>query len=661
MENNTEISSLNEWTREELCAENARRNAALSVPYAPELGIGCCGERVRLLITAKSKIVMLPESAKGCISNGCTEIMVPTSMLTDSDFKPRMTWAEHARCRIRHDFEFWCSQCVTIKDKTSSRNIKFTLNAPQRRVLDKLEAMRLARQPIRMIMLKARQWGGSTLVQIYMAWMQIVHHKRWNSLICGHLKDTSATIKGMYARLLTNYPDSFTEGEEMRFKAFERSRNVSEITGRDCLVTIGSAESQEAIRGFDIAMAHLTEVAFWRNTPQKSPDNLIRAVGGSVALVPDSVIVLESTANGVGNYFHTEWLRSKAGLSDKVAVFVPWYEIEIYRRPVDDIMALWHQLDSYERNLWNNCGVTLEMLHWYHCKRREYTSHTLMKAEYPSNDIEAFALSGRMVFDASLLDVVRRDCRIPESTGDIQGDATGGKQCLRGLHFVPAENGLLKVWRKPDSVARSVDRYIVAVDVGGTSDKADFSVIAVVDRFAPCGKPEIVAQWRGHLDHDLMAWKAAQIAQWYNQALLVIESNTLETAAAKSPESPDGRSAREYILSRIGRAYPNLFSRSNNRRGFNTNVSTKALGVYELMRYVRDGLYVEHDSDAIDEMSWFEMKNGGSFGAIAGKHDDIVMTRAIAFLAMHYRFTDRKTPSQLASEAKDVISERKWI
>ena len=79
------------------------------------------------------------------------------------------------------------------------------------------------------------------------------------------------------------------------------------------------------------------------------------------------------------------------------------------------------------------------------------------------------------------------------------------------------------------------------------------------------------------------------------------------------------------------------------------------------MRYVRDGLYVEHDSDAIDEMSWFEMKNGGSFGAIAGKHDDIVMTRAIAFLAMHYRFSDRKTPSQLASEAKDVISERKWI
>lgn len=661
------------WTPERLKIENDRRNAALASNYDPILGIGCCGERIELLMSAKSRTITLPDATKKRgnatqasseshkkPAKGPTAVMVPATMLADADFKPRMSWAEHAQCRIRHDFEFWCAECVTIKDKITSRNINFTLNAPQRRVLRELEAMRIARQPIRMIMLKARQWGGSTLVQIYMAWMQIVHHKRWNSLICGHLKDTSATIKGMYARLLTNYPDSYTGGTPMRFRSFEHSRNVSEITTRECIVSIGSAESQEAIRGFDIAMAHLTEVAFWRNTPQKSPDNLIRAVGGSVALVADSVIVLESTANGVGNFFHTEWLRSKAGLSDKVAVFVPWYEIEIYRRPVDDQAALWAQLDDYERNLWENCGVTLEMLNWYHSKRREYSSHALMKAEYPSNDVEAFALSGRMVFDASLLDVLRRDCHSPIATGDIHGDAVSGTECLRNLHFTHAENGMLKVWQMPDAVCLSRNRYLVSVDVGGTSDKADFSVIAVVDRHSPCGKPEVVAQWRGHLDHDLMAWKAAQIAMWYNHALLVIESNTLETSAS-SDGATDGRMAKEYILSQIGRAYPNLYRRANRRPGFNTNVSTKTLGVYELMRYVRDSLYVEHDSEAVDEMSWFEMKNGGGYGAIAGRHDDIVMTRAIAFLTMHCTAQGGTTKEKLPPASRESVTGKQWI
>lgn len=654
--NNTETTNIDVAA---LVAENERRKAALCVPYNPTTGVGCHGERVRLLVSGKKRTVMLPGEVHGCVAQACGELWVPAAMLSDERFASRMSWEEHALCRSRHDFEFWCHECVTIKDKTTARNIPFTLNAPQRRVLARLEEMRTAAQPIRLILLKARQWGGSTLVQIYMAWLQIVHHKRWNSLICGHLKDTSASIKGMYTRLLANYPKAMTaDGKQLRFRSFEGSRNVSEIAGRECLVAIGSAESQEAIRGYDIAMAHLTEVAFWRDTPSKSPDSLIRAVCGSIAMMPDTVIVLESTANGVGNYFHTEWLRSKAGVGDKVAVFVPWYEIEIYRRPVTDAAALWKQLDDYERRLWHQSGVTLEMLAWYHSKRREYSSHSLMKAEYPSNDIEAFSLSGRMVFDPELLERLRRDCHPPIATGDIQGNAAWGEECLHGLQFVPSATGLLQVWQMPDTAGCRKGRYMVTVDVGGTSDKADYSVIAVTDLESPCGKPEVVAQWRGHLDHDLMAWKSAQIAQWYGHALLVIESNTLETNAALAIEAPDGRSVKEYILTQIGKYYSNLYRRSETRWGISTNVNTKTMGVYELMRYVRDHLYVEHSDEAVDEMSWFEMKNGGSFGAIAGRHDDILMTRVIALMVLLERTRTAARPGSEAALYKRQLLSR---
>lgn len=288
-----------------LKAENEKRNKLLINEYDPLAGVGCYGKREA-------------RNIDGCI------YLLPSDMLRIHKIDRYTPLNKVEAIRIRYDFEFWCVRCVTIKDKVSARSIPFSLNAPQRRILAILEDMRTAGKPIRLIMLKARQWGGSTLVQIYMAWIQIVHCTHWNSLICGHLKDTSSAIKGIYTRMLKEYPEQLNECEKnMLFHPFEKSRNASEITGRDCIVITGSAESQESIRGYDIAMAHLTEVAFWRNSTQKSPENVIRAVCGAIALLPLTVIVMESTANGVGNFFHTEWLRAKAGQSDKRPVFVP--------------------------------------------------------------------------------------------------------------------------------------------------------------------------------------------------------------------------------------------------------------------------------------------------------------------------------------------------
>ena len=248
-----------EWTVERLLVENELRNKRLNTAYDPVAGTGCYGERVE------------------CNVAGRGNMLVPRSMVDDKDFSCTMDWDSHVKCRIKHDFEFWCATCVSIKDKVTARTVPFILNAPQRRVASTLEDMRTSGQPIRLIMLKARQWGGSTLVQIYMAWIQIVLRRNWNSLICGHLKDTAAAIKGMYSRLLDNYPAALWQEEcTPRFAPYEKSRNVNIIAGRGCLVAIGSAESQEAIRGYDIAMAHLTEVAFWRTSPQHSPDRLPR-------------------------------------------------------------------------------------------------------------------------------------------------------------------------------------------------------------------------------------------------------------------------------------------------------------------------------------------------------------------------------------------------
>lgn len=539
-----------------------------------------------------------------------------------------------AERRFADDFEFWAATCVKIKDKLSGRLIPFVLNRAQRRVLGLLERQRRSGEPIRMIMLKARQWGGSTLIQIYMAWIQMIHAENWHSLICAHVKDTAGTIRGIYSTMLENYPLCHTEPDPatgkaapMKFAPFEGARNVRAITHRGCRVSICSSENPEAVRGGDYAMAHLSEVAFWNDTTARTPEQLIRAICGSVARAPLTLIVMESTANGPGNYFHREWLRATTGRgSDKTPVFVPWHEIDIYTEDLHTTPEeLWEELDDYERAFWNE-GLTLEQIHWYHRKRMEYSTHQQMMAEYPSTPLEAFANSVAPVFNPARVEALRAGVMPPAVRGELIGASLTGPQALCGLRFAESPGGALEVWQLPCRPAEAVMRpqYVVAVDVGGLSAASDWSVIAVA-RTAPAGAMEMVAQWRGHVDHDLLAWKAAALARWYHDALLVVESNTLESHG-------------EYVLEKISRHYRNLYRRTalataaqmpDSRLGFHTNVATKAAALADLNAALRDGLLTERSDVAVGEFATYVCRPDGSQGAAPGCHDDVLMTRAI--------------------------------
>ncbi len=590
----------------DIMAENERRHARQreTAAYDPLRGTGCCGDRVE---------------AAGCL--------VPRQVLESRPDYPSLPLLEQERLRIVEDFEFWCARCVTIKDKMTSSNVPFILNRPQRRLLAVMEAQREARVPVRVILLKARQWGGSTLVQMYLAWMQLVRHTGWNSVTCGHLHATSKNIKRMYNQLLRHYPrEMLQDGEVPRFAKLEGQPNVQQIASRDCLVLTGSSRSEDAVRGFDIAMAHLSEVAFWQSSAMHNPDDLVRSVCGSVALKPETVIVLESTANGVGDYFHDEWLRAQAGRSDKVPVFVPWHEIDIYSQAVDNPAALLDAMDDYERALWQD-GCTLEQINWYHHKRREYRTHSLMMAEYPSTASEAFVASGCCPFPREHLDALEQGC-LPEPLllGDIQAMGMSGHEAKRDVHLVRASNGLLKVWEIPEVQSPVKTRYLVVVDVGGRADDSDYSVIAVWRWRTPNRKAAIVAQWRGHIDHDMLAWKSMQLAVLYNNAMLAVESNTLTNEAARAGES-------DFILDMVSRVYGNLYQRPGRKLGFHTNVKTKRQAIAELIEALRDQTYIERDIDAVNEMRDYEDHNG-RYEARQGKHDDILMTRAIGLHIM---------------------------
>lgn len=331
--------------------------------------------------------------------------------------KTAMKNHESPASRYADDFEAWAADCVRITDKLTGLPVPFILNSPQRRVLAVMEEMRRRREPVRLIMLKARQWGGSTLIQVYMAWMQLVRRRGWNSLICAHVKDASAGIRGMYSQLLRLYPEHLREGgpKEWALLPYERSQSVCRIPARDTLVAIATSLAPNSLRGSNFAMAHLSEVAFWGDGNPEAASEIVRTVCGSVAREPETLIVMESTANGTGDFFHSEWQRAVRGESDKRPIFVGWQEIDIYRTeiPAGRRREVLDSFDSYERALLEQ-GIEAERVAWYHEKRREYPTHEAMKAEFPTTPEEAFAGSGA--------DMLFGPGELPE-TADTEGDA----------------------------------------------------------------------------------------------------------------------------------------------------------------------------------------------------------------------------------------------
>lgn len=685
---------------QDILDENKRRNDRISAKFNPVSGEGSIGER-RLVSVSDFPVPeqwlpveMLDDpfvadiARAGSIAAYITDTI--SQPLTDDNFT--LVSRKLLRLRCRYDFPFWAATLVYIKNKTldGDPEILFRLSYPQRIFVSRLEEFRRAGRPIRLVLLKARQWGGSTTSQLYMAWLQLMHSKGLNSLIIAHQGTGSDEIKDMFDRMMSAYPlemlyplgASYKDGEA-KMERVGQSGAIYRIPQRKCKIKIGTAERPDSCRGGDYALVHLSEVGIWKETEGKKPSDIVRSACGGVLYKPLTMIVYESTANGHGNFFHSEYLDARDNPKSQFRhLFIPWYDIDWNVIPFDDDAARRRFAEElftnrYQANaptareesgrylwwLWQR-GATLEGINWYIMERGKHSSHGSMAAECPSDDIEAFVNSGAAVFDKYLVENLRPSCRPPRFVGEVVGTADEGADAVRDVRFIPDDQGEFWIWSRPETHGPDeeyvADRYLTVVDVGGRSDKADWSVIVVFDRLAMMdgGLPVVSAQWRGHIDIDLLTWKAAQIASYYDDSLLVIESNTLETHDRQ--RQVDGDQSL-YILNQIKDVYPNLYARRQSedeirqglprKYGFHTNISTKPMIITTLVRCVRDARYVERDSRVLDEYLNYERKPNGAFGAIIGYHDDLLMTRAIG---LHICFNEMPIPT-LVSATRDTF------
>lgn len=518
---------------DQIIQENKVRLAELFCPYNPLTGEGSLTGRRQLCFSDNNfqinlhlPVTMFSDPIVSELStSGSLEKMLKNAGALTEQSKTYIKQYLH-ELRLDHDFEYFSIITLKIKEKESPNIIPFKLNLSQRFLLKEIEAQRLAGLPVRIDDLKSRQLGGSTLIQSVMFWVQVRLMPNWHSAICTQVESQARNIRGMFTKFSKSYP---REIGKVSLIPYEGSKNKL-IKERGNIIGVGSNEEPDNLRSFDFSMLHLSEVGLWKSTKLTKPEDLIQSLVSSVPFIPMTFIFKESTAKGVGNYWHQTCLQSMEGNSAYKFVFMPWHTAERYTRVIDDYKKFIEKMTEYDLFQWES-GASLEGINWYkNFKTSEKFSDWRMKSEYPTTPDEAFQSTGNRAFDPLYVIQNRKaNKKEPIYIGELKGNSRTGKESLEGIHFIPSSTGTLFLWDKPDTSIKIAHRYLVTLDIGGRHEKADKSVLRVLDRYwlMEGGRPEFIGTWRLNIDQDIVAWMGARLAKWFNNALFAVEFNSL--------------------------------------------------------------------------------------------------------------------------------------
>jgi len=281
------------------------------------------------------------------------------------------------RARLKAELEFYARNCLKIRTKTGEVH-PFEFNKAQRFIHERLEEQKAATGKVRALILKGRQQGCSTYVGA-----RYYHATTWahgrRTFILTHEDAATQNLFEMVNRYHEHCPvfvrpsTSAANAKELFFDKLDSGYKV------------GTAGTKGVGRSSTIQLFHGSEVAFWPHAETHA--------AGVLQAVPDAdgtEVILESTANGVGNFFHQKWRDAERGVGDFIAIFVPWFWQEEYRKAPPDGFAL----DAEEQEYADLYGLTLEQMAWRRNKIAELKDAALFKQEYPATAAEAFQMSG---------------------------------------------------------------------------------------------------------------------------------------------------------------------------------------------------------------------------------------------------------------------------
>jgi len=515
--------------------------------------------------------------------------------------------------------------------------VKLKLNYTQRYVMGVIEKCWKEGKPVRLIILKARQEGISTLIEAVIFTLSILN-KYTRSKIVSYDEDSAINLYQMSERYYRNLPDELkpaTKYYTKRSLVFQDTRNPK--NSLDSEILIDTAQNTNVGRSETIQNIHLSEIALMAKAKA-----VMNSAKQAVPKGPNSMLVIESTAKGAGDYFNSEWNRAKAGESDFIPVFIPWFWHEEYQMEVPEGFEPTdreHEIYGNERELIEAYGLSFRQLAWRRwCIRNNCDGDLdIFKQEYPSNDTEAFIASGRTRFNKRALERLLHKVRKPVEVGEIicLEDIEEVEEHYGGtvpeMAFKKNPGGKLKIWEHPGMKIykdRKVkEQYVIGVDVAegieveeGDRRKTDFSVVHVYKR-SPF---EMVAEWHGKVEPDQLAEIVYNIGHYYHYCWVGVERNNHGILTNKILEAKYGMLYFRVILDE-------KTERKTRKFGWITDRITKPLMIDDLAALIRKEKIIIPSERTVAELNAYMIKPDGSTSARSGYWDDCVMATAIAY------------------------------
>jgi len=548
--------------------------------------------------------------------------------------------------RYRKDLPYYCEQVLRIRTK-EAKLAPLVFNRAQRLLHEKVSRQLKETGRVRVIVLKARQEGVSTYTAA--RFFRRVHlYRHQNGLVIADQRKRSQTLFGIYDLFHRQLPPHLRPHKRYSARTELHFDVRGSGDGLNSRLQVETAKDVEAGRASTLQLLHASEFAFWDH-PEEVWMGLMQAVPDEL-----SEVIIESTANGVGNLFHEMWVAAEEGRSGFLPVFLPWWVHEEYQvllsdQALDEFMSTRTAYEEeameegfeWEGKRWK---LTPNQLVWRRLTIRDKLNgnERAFRQEYPSHPREAFLVSGSCFFDEEVLLSYERGCRPPEMRGHVIN--ISGATLI-----VPSEGGPLRVWERP----RADGRYVIFADtasgkLASTAERVidpeserggrDFSCATVLDTTTMT----VVAILHGRIPPDRFARALYDLSFAYSAgrqgtgtrspALIGVERNHSSGETVLRMLSEELRHPNLFYMRRFNQRY----RRVTNRLGWSTTSETRMPMLDALDVALRERTIQCYDADTIRECFTFVRGPDGKPQAQEGCHDDRVIALAGALQMARY-------------------------
>jgi hypothetical protein len=540
------------------------------------------------------------------------------------------------------DHAEFCRRSLTIRDKERGVPVPLVLTPAQVKLTEAIERQRRKGVPVRVRILKARQVHMSVGCASHI-WKAVAFLPGQQAKVYAHLTEATRNLYGYYKQFDDSYQPLAGLGKLPLTTGSRMDQSLVYAGGGR--IEFGSAETSRGGRSASFKYLHLSETAFWQRA-----DELRTGLLASVPDMADTMILDESTANGIGGSFYRGWMDACDPGKDNgwEPVFFAWWEHPEYTAHIADPVAFQRSITDQEYELMTRHNLTINQIAWrrWAILNKCEGDERRFQQEFPANPEEAFLTSGRPVFDMGVL--ARQASTPPAITGELIEERYGPRI---QIHITPSVDGrgLLRVWQQP----QPHHQYVIGLDTckgldvssGNGAADPDYAVAQVLN--ADSG--EQVAVMRGRIEPAEFGRQVWALMRLYNMAYCVPDADSFGVAVI---EELLRQQVPIELLYRRQRGAHDQNPQAMQYLGFVTTAVSKPQVISDLQLAIRQHVIHLHDPITIAECRQFVFRANGSTAAAPGAHDDTVMALALAVHGIKNYYTIRRDRETVKAELR---------